>query len=492
MRFPRRSGILLHPTSLPGPYGIGDMGPEAYRFVDWLHEAGQRIWQVLPLGPTGYGDSPYQSFSAFAGNPMLISPARLLDEGLLTEQDLSDVPDFPEEQVDYGKVIEWKSQLLYTAFKTFQRHDQETFQLWVKANRDWLEDYTLFIALKDHFGGGSWTEWPEEIRRRDDAALDEYREKLAEEIEYQEFLQFQFYQQWLDLHAYATGHDIAIVGDIPIFIAHDSADAWANRDLFYINEDGSLEVQAGVPPDYFSETGQLWGNPLYRWDRMAERGYDWWVERFRDLLKLVDIVRLDHFRGFEAYWTVAGNAETAVEGEWRTGPGADFFRVLRAELGPLPIIAENLGIITPEVEVLRHEFGFPGMRVLQFAFTADTASNFLPHNYVQNTVAYTGTHDNETTLGWYKDLDEVTRERVLSYFDTTEEWVVHDMLRAIISSVADTAIVPLQDIFGLGNEARMNFPGRPGGNWQWRATADQFTMTRADWLARWSDLYERR
>ncbi len=492
MKFPRRSGILLHPTSLPSRFGIGDLGPGAYRFVDWLHEAKQRLWQVLPLGPTGYGDSPYQSFSAFAGNPYLISPERLVDEGLLDEASFADVPDFPTERVDYGAVTEWKMALLRRAFGNFQQQSNHTgFDRWVEENRAWLEEYVLFIALKAHFGGGSWTGWPEEVRARDGATLGRYRDELAEEMQFERFLQFQFYQQWITLRAYAYSRDVAIVGDIPIFIAHDSADAWANRELFYINEDGSLQLQAGVPPDYFSETGQLWGNPLYRWDVMEANGYDWWVKRFHSLLNLVDVVRLDHFRGFEASWAVPGEAQTAIHGEWRPGAGSKLFQVLHATLGPLPIIAENLGVITPPVEAMRVEFDYPGMRILQFAFTGDADSEFLPHSYVQNTVAYTGTHDNDTTLGWYESLDEAMRQRVFDYFDTSESQVVRAMVRAIIASVADTAIAPIQDIFEVGAEGRINLPGRLGGNWQWRATADQFTRERAAWLAHLSSIYGR-
>ncbi|MBA3530333.1 MAG: 4-alpha-glucanotransferase [Ardenticatenales bacterium] len=491
MRFPRRAGILLHPTSLPGPYGIGDLGPAAYRFVDWLQEAGQRLWQVLPLGPTGYGDSPYQSFSAFAGNPLLISPERLLEQALLTEQELSTPPSFPTAHVEYGEVIDWKESLFRQAFARFQTQPHPSYEPWVAANEEWLEDYALFIALKAHFGGGPWKEWPEEVRTHDKTRLDPHREALADEMAYQRFLQFLFFQQWITLRAYAHQKEVSIVGDIPIFIAHDSADAWANRELFSLNDDGSLEVQAGVPPDYFSETGQLWGNPLYRWDMMEESGYEWWIERFRAIFNLVDMVRLDHFRGFEAYWTIPGNAPTAVNGEWRTGPGAALFREVRDALGPLPIIAEDLGVITPEVDAMRDEFAYPGMRILQFAFSADISSNFLPHNYVQNTVAYTGTHDNDTTRGWFESLDEESQQRVLDYFDTSEAQVVWAMARAIVASVADTAIVPMQDIAELGNEARMNLPGRPGGNWQWRATEEMFSAENAAWLAKLSDLYGR-
>ena len=491
MKFPRRSGILLHPTSLPGRYGIGDLGPAAYHFVDWLVEAGQQIWQVLPLGPTGYGDSPYQNFSAFAGNPLLISLDQLIEQGLLTEADLSERPLFPAERVDFGVLIPWKMSILRRAFANFKQSRQDEFEKWVANNEEWLNDYAFFMALKVHFGGGPWTQWPEELRRRDESALAQYRQKVADEIVFQQFIQFQFFQQWIQLHEYAQSQGITIIGDAPIFIAHDSADAWAQRELFYIREDGSLEVQAGVPPDYFSETGQLWGNPLYRWDVMQERGYQWWIDRFRIIFQLVDVVRLDHFRGFEAYWTVPGEAKTAIQGEWRKGPNASLFEAVQDALGTLPIIAEDLGVITPEVEALRDQFDFPGMRILQFAFGADTSNSFLPHNYMQNTAAYTGTHDNETTRGWFGNLDDETRQRVLDYFNCTSEEIIRTMIRALMLSVADTVVVPMQDVLDLNNRARMNLPGTVGGWWTWRASAVQFTPEAAAWLAKWAKLYGR-
>lgn len=491
MRFPRRAGILLHPTSLPSPYGIGDLGPAAYRFVDWLVQGGQRLWQLLPLGPTGYGDSPYQSFSAFAGNPLLISPTHLVEAGWLGEEELDAVPHFPVKEVDFGAVIVWKESLFRQAYRRFQADPPAGYEVWVQAQADWLPDYALFTALKAHFGGGPWKGWPEAVRRYDPRTLTPYRQQFASEIAYQSFLQYLFFQQWAALRAYAHSQGIEIVGDIPIFIAHDSADAWANQALFTLDEQGALEVQAGVPPDYFSETGQLWGNPLYRWELMHAQGYRWWIQRFRALFEMVDLVRLDHFRGFEAYWAVPGGAPTAVTGEWRPGPGTALFEALREALGELPIIAEDLGVITPEVEALRDAFDFPGMRILQFAFTADTSSDFLPHNYVRNTVAYTGTHDNESTQGWFNNLDEAIQRQVLAYLDTTQTKVVQAMIRALYISVADTVIIPMQDVLGLGNEARMNLPGKAGGNWRWRATREAFTDERAAWLAHLSELYGR-
>ncbi len=491
MKFSRRSGILLHPTSLPSRYGIGDLGPTAYHFVDWLVEAGQKIWQVLPLGPTGYADSPYQNFSAFAGNPLLISLDQLREQGWLTDSDLSTVPLFPTERVEFGRVIPYKMQMLRTAFERFKTSQPAEFPTWVAKNESWLADYALFMAIKTHFGSGPWSEWPDALRRRDEQTLAEYRQTLADEILFEQFIQFLFFQQWSALRNYAQNLGLSIIGDVPIFIAHDSADAWAQRDLFYIREDGSLEVQAGVPPDYFSETGQLWGNPLYRWDVMQERGYQWWITRFRGVFELVDIVRVDHFRGFEAYWTVPGEAKTAIHGEWRKGPNASLFEAVHDALGALPIIAEDLGVITPEVEALRDQFDLPGMRILQFAFSADTSSSFLPHNYIQNTTAYPGTHDNETTRGWFNNLDDATRQRVLAYFNCTEETLVSSMIRALMISVADTVVIPMQDILNLNNRARMNLPGTVGGWWAWRATSSQFTPEAAAWLAHLAQAYGR-
>jgi 4-alpha-glucanotransferase len=491
MRFPRRSGILLHPTSLPGSFGIGDLGPSAYRFIDWLVASGQTLWQVLPLGPTGYGDSPYQAFSASAGNPLLISPEWLLEQGLLTDTQLAAAPLFPADTVDFGAVIPWKDALFRNAFAVFTGEPHPEFERWTTANGAWLEDYALFIAIKAHFGGGPWKDWEADIRGREPQAMAHYAAALADEVAYQKFLQYQFAQQWTTLRAYARQQGVDLVGDMPIFIAHDSADAWAHRELFTVQADGSLEVQAGVPPDYFSETGQLWGNPLYRWDVMAEQGYSWWIDRFRSILNLVDLVRLDHFRGFEAAWTIPGDALTAEKGEWVKGPEFALFDAIHAALGALPIIAEDLGVITPGVEALRDRYDFPGMRILQFGFTADVTSAFQPHNYIQNTVAYTGTHDNETTRGWFTNLDEKIKEWVLEYFNSDEENIVYDMVRAIIASVADTAVIPMQDLLDLGNEARMNLPGKLGGNWQWRATRAAFTPESAAELKRLATLYGR-
>jgi 4-alpha-glucanotransferase len=495
MRFPRSSGVLLHPTSLPGRYGVGDLGPEAYRFVDFLQEAGQAVWQVLPLGPTGYGDSPYQCFSAFAGNALLISPDLLVEQGDLTAADVQDVPDLPSARVDYGAVIEFKTRLLSTAFERFrQKRDsqqQADFAAFCLAKRAWLEDYALFMALKDQHGGCVWTTWEKDIASRQPQAISCWNEILVDQLERHKYMQYQFYKQWNALRQHAIKHGIRIVGDIPIFVAHDSADLWAHPDLFYLDADGNPTVVAGVPPDYFSQTGQLWGNPHYRWDRMAESGYWWWIERFRALFELVDVVRLDHFRGFEAYWEIPAEEQTAVRGRWVKGPGAELFLAVEKALGKLPIMAEDLGVITPEVEALRDRFQFPGMRILQFAFAGGADAPFLPHNFVQNCVVYTGTHDNDTTLGWFRSAPEKEHRAVLAYFGTDGHDISWDFIRWALASVADTAIVPLQDVLSLGPEARMNFPSKLGGFWSWRFLPDALTPAIGQRLRGLAEIYGR-
>ncbi len=472
MRFPRSSGILLHPTSLPGPWGIGDLGPAALRFVDLLQEAGQGIWQVLPLGPTGYGDSPYQCFSAFAGNPLLISPELLLESGHLRPADVTDAPAFPDTYVDYGPVIQFKSSLLTTAFHHWvsRRTPQELarFETFCQQQSAWLDDYALFMALKDAHQGAVWTTWESDIAHRTPAAMAQWRQTLAVEVDRFKYLQYLFFEQWAALHRYAAERGVRIVGDIPIFVAHDSADVWSHPELFALDERGDPLVVAGVPPDYFSATGQLWGNPHYNWKRIAQTGYAWWIERFRSTLELVDIVRIDHFRGFEAYWEVPASEKTAVIGRWVKGPGADLFTAVERALGKLPIIAEDLGLITPPVVELRDRFDLPGMRILQFGFASDGKDSFLPHNYVHNCVVYTGTHDNDTALGWFKSAPEKERQAALAYVGTDGSDFSWDLIRWLLASVADTAVVPLQDVLSLGTEARMNYPSRLGGNWSWR------------------------
>ncbi|MBC8075767.1 MAG: 4-alpha-glucanotransferase, partial [Chloroflexales bacterium] len=458
MPFPRTSGILLHPTSLPGPFGIGDLGAPAHRFVEWLAAARQRTWQVLPLGPTGYGDSPYQCFSAFAANPLLISPEFLAQQGLLSDGDV-ELPPFPADSVDYGAVIPWKYALLRKAYTNWAaRGNDDGFNTFAAAEVAWLRDYALFMALKSQHEGAAWHTWPRELASRQPDALAQAAQELADEVRFQQFLQYLFSGQWNALKGYANSLGISIVGDIPIFVAHDSADVWSNPGLFDLDENGLPNLMAGVPPDYFSATGQLWGNPLYRWDVLAQRGYDWWIGRVAATLRLFDIVRIDHFRGFSGYWAVPQGEETAIRGEWLPGPGHALFAAIERALGHLPIIAEDLGVITPDVEKLRDDFNLPGMRIFQFAFTADTASQFLPHNFIPNSVAYTGTHDNDTTVGWFSSAGQEERARVLRYTGGEAGSVHWDMIRFVESSVANTVIVPLQDVLGLGAEARMNVP----------------------------------
>jgi 4-alpha-glucanotransferase len=492
----RASGVLLHPTSLPGAFGIGELNDSAYKFIDFLADTGQKLWQVLPLGPTGYGDSPYQCFSAFAGNPLLISLDHLVRENALTKDELDDAPTFPADRVNFGDVIEFKSEILKHSFVRFNNYastaDQKAFVQFCADNASWLDDYALFMALKDAHDGAAWNTWEDDIARRTPKALSKARKDFAPQILTQKYLQYQFFKQWGWVRDYAADKGVQIIGDIPIFVAYDSADAWANRDLFYFDERGNPIVIAGVPPDYFSPTGQRWGNPLYRWDVMHKQGYGWWIERIKAALKLYDYVRIDHFRGFESYWEVPASEPTAMNGQWVKGPNTALFEAIQGALGnDLPIIAEDLGIITPEVRALREAFNFPGMRVLQFAFVADTASDFLPHNYVPNCVAYAGTHDNDTTVGWWEKLDEPTRAKVRDYLGVTGEQINWDFIRALYMSVANTAIVTLQDLLGLNSEARMNFPGRAEGNWYWRFAWEQLTPEVRAKLLKMTTMYGR-
>jgi 4-alpha-glucanotransferase len=472
MAFERSAGLLLHPTSLPGPYGVGDLGDEAYRWIDFLESAGQSLWQLMPLGPTGYGDSPYQAFSAFAGNPYLVSPDRLVAEGFLDERDLIDRPAFPDDYVDYGAVIPVKLDLLGRAFARFEASGssdaRRSFEGFCRAQEGWLEDYALFMAVKEAHGGKAWDDWDEAIRARKPEAVKGWRERLARGVSRQKFWQWLFYSQWLALKAYANERGVKIVGDIPIFIAYDSADAWANPELFFLDKAGKPTVVAGVPPDFFSETGQRWGNPLYRWQEMKKDGYRWWVARFKSTLEFVDIVRIDHFRGLEAYWEIPAAEPTAVRGRWVKGPGQSFFDAVGAALGELPIIAEDLGVITPAVERLRDDNALPGMKVLQFAFSGSPTDPYLPHNYTGNFVVYTGTHDNDTSRGWFEGAPENERDMARRYLAVDGSSIAWDMMRLAFASVADIAVAPLQDVLQLGSEARMNTPGVAAGNWDWR------------------------
>ncbi|HWQ84515.1 MAG TPA: 4-alpha-glucanotransferase, partial [Anaerolineales bacterium] len=444
----RASGILLHPTSLPGRFGIGDLGEAAYHFVDFLADSRQQLWQIMPLGPTSYGDSPYQALSAFAGNPLLINLERLIEEHCLAPWDFDGGPVFPEHQVDYGAVINFKQRLLHLAYANFKNNaspaQNAALAGFVEEQHTWLDGYALFAALKDQHGGAPWNTWEPELAAHQAAALAQWGETHKDLVGYHQYAQFTFHQQWSSLKAYANQKGIRIIGDIPIFVAFDSADTWANQDLFYCDSRGKPTLVAGVPPDYFSATGQLWGNPLYRWEAMAQDGFAWWIARFRSALQQVDIVRLDHFRGFEAYWAVPADEKTAVNGKWVKGPGEKLFRAIEQALGPVPIIAEDLGLITPEVEALREELGFPGMKVLQFAFSGDPEHIYLPHNYEQNCVVYTGTHDNDTTLGWLSTASEQERWNVRQYLGGRGEDLNWELIRLALMSVAGTAIFPLQ------------------------------------------------
>ena len=475
----RQAGVLLHPTSLPGRFGIGDLGNEASGFLHWLAAAGQRVWQILPLGPTGFGNSPYGALSAFAGNPLLISPDRLQRDGWLTERDLSSVPDWKEERVDFERVITWKMKLLRHAHDAFiKRNDakQKTkFEAFRHAAEQhyWLDDFALFMALKDKHHGAEWTRWPATLVRRDGKAMEKARHDLAKEIELHQFAQFLFFEQWNELRAEAKNLGISILGDLPIYVAYDGADVWAHPELFQLDEQFHTTVVAGVPPDYFSAEGQRWGNPLYRWDRMKETKFAWWVERIKANLLLADLVRLDHFRGFAGYWAVPATETTAKNGSWLPGPGIDLFKAIEAALGSLPLIAEDLGTITPDVDALRKAIKAPGMRVLQFAFGSDDNIH-LPHHCEENGVIYTGTHDNDTTRGWFDSAPEHEKNRTLTFLGSSAGEVPWQMVRAAHASVARIAIVPLQDLFGLGSEARMNTPGDSKGNWAWRAPMELF------------------
>jgi 4-alpha-glucanotransferase len=483
MQYSRASGILLHPTSLPGRFGIGDLGNEAYRFVDFLAASDQKLWQVLPLGPTGYGDSPYQGLSALAGNTLLISPERLVEDGLLSSEDIEHGLRTRADRVNFGRVIRYKKRLLEDAFANFKRTTDAAlradFFAFTGDNAEWLEGYALFRALKDAHGGAMWSQWETSLAAREATAIAAARESLRDRIEAEKFAQFIFFRQWSALKAYANIRGVKIIGDMPIFVAYDSADVWVNPDLFKLDSQRKPVVVAGVPPDYFSQTGQLWGNPLYDWDRHRESGFEWWIARMRAAFKVVDRLRVDHFRGFAACWEVPFGDATAERGQWVEVPGRELFVALEDALGRLPIIAEDLGVITPDVEALRDRFGFPGMRILQFAFRADSTSIDLPHNYVPNSVVYTGTHDNDTTVGWFnsragrgstRDATEIERERAfcMKYLKTRGRQINWDLIQAALQSVSDTAIIPLQDVLGLDSRSRMNLPASQEGNWAWR------------------------
>jgi 4-alpha-glucanotransferase len=489
----RSAGVLLHVTSLPGAHGIGDLGPAAYAWVTALAQAGQSWWQILPLGPTGYGDSPYQCFSAFAGNPNLISLEQLMHDGLLNAGELP-TEDFPASEVDYARVIPAKERGTAAAWRRFHSAGgdwQRRFQDFAARHSGWLEPFALFVAVKERHGGVAWQDWPEEVRTYEPPSLTRAAHELEEQVELHKFRQFLFFDQWSRLREHAHRQGIRFIGDMPIFIASDSADVWSRPELFELDERRLPKAVAGVPPDYFSSTGQLWGNPLYAWDQHRETNFAWWTDRLRATLQWVDLVRLDHFRGFEAYWAVPFGSKTAESGAWIPGPGAELFQALQRELGSLPLIAEDLGVITPQVDALRQQHDLPGMRILQFAFGGAQEDRFLPHRYENNTVVYTGTHDNDTSRGWYESMTPGERESLDRYAPTAGDDPAWKLIRLAWASVADLAVTPLQDVLSLGTEARMNLPGRATGNWKWRVEASQLAPDRLEKLGELTAIYQR-
>jgi 4-alpha-glucanotransferase len=494
----RVSGILLHPTSLPSPFGIGDLGEGAYKFIDFLADADQQIWQILPLGPTGYGNSPYLCYSALAGNPLLISPEKLLADDLLAESDLKNLPNYALDRIDYESITATKIPLLKKAASNFQQQatttDLKKFYYFCERQANWLDDYALFMALKEANEGKSWHQWEKPLASRQLEAITQWAAKLKEEVFLHKFLQYKFFAQWQKLKQYANDNGISIFGDIPIYVAHDSADVWAHPEIFRLDaKTGEAALMAGVPPDYFSTTGQLWGNPVYNWEELAKTDFQWWIRRVEGTLENVDIIRIDHFRGFEAYWAVPQGETTAEKGKWLEAPGERFFELLKADLGTLPIVAEDLGVITPEVEALRDKFGFPGMKILHFAFDSDRANAFIPYNYInRNCIVYTGTHDNNTTVGWFAERDSEAQARVIDYLGCLCHDGIHwALIRLAMSSVANTAIFPFQDVLGLGSDTKMNQPSTVKGNWEWRCRQEAFNQELSGRLKYLTYLYGR-
>ena len=495
----RYGGILLHPTSLPGEYGIGDLGPEAYKFIDFLEKCEQNLWQVLSIGPTGYGNSPYQCFSAFAGNHLIISPEKLIEIRLLTKKDCKPQELFSDSNVDFSKVIPYKEEVLKIAFEKFLQNRplklEKEFNEFKYKHSFWLKDYSLFMSIKHAHDFKPWNKWGEELRYRNISTLNRWQKEYEKEIEFHSFIQYLFFKQWNEIKKYGNLKNIKIIGDIPIFVAYDSVDVWVNPENYILDEKRVLKFVSGVPPDYFSATGQRWGNPLYNWSLMKNQGYHWWIQRIKHNLELVDILRIDHFRGFESYWQIPAYENTAINGEWIKGPGLDFFISLKDALGNLPIIAEDLGLITPDVENLLYQTGFPGMRVLQFAFEESDSSSannkYLPHNFHSNTIVYTGTHDNQTTRAWFENLSEKFKKKVLDYTNSNGSDIVGDLIRLAWSSVANMAIIPLQDLLRLGDEARMNLPGSMRNNWEWRFSWNQVTSYHVKEMRSLSRLYDR-
>ena len=491
----RNSGILMHISSLPGKYGIGTFGKEAYSFIDFLQDAGQKLWQILPLGHTGYGDSPYQCYSAFAGNPLFVDTEMLIDEDLLKTSDIPHDINFEETEFDTFKTAEFITPLLKKAIDNFHKSssasDKEAFDLFCHQQAYWLDDYALFISLKKQFNNAPWYDWESGFRLREAVVIEKARQALADEIRFQKTLQYIFFRQWMQLKSYANEKGIKIMGDIPLYVAYDSADAWANPDIFLFDKDRKPLAVAGVPPDYFSETGQLWGNPLYNWEHVKSHGFSWWIDRIKANFKLFDILRIDHFRGLSAFWAVPYGEETAIKGEWVPAPGMALFETLLQELGPIPIVAEDLGVITEDVELLRDTFSFPGMKILQFAFDSSEDNEFLPHTYTRNCIVYTGTHDNDTTVGWYSAATEEDKAFMHSYFNFKPEKVHWELIRLAWASVAQTAIAPMQDILGLGSEHRMNLPGKPTGYWKWRLDKSLISPEISQRLKKITEIYSR-
>lgn len=492
----RKSGVLLHITSLPGAEGIGTLGKEAKQFVDFLKETGQKLWQVLPLGPVGFGNSPYQCYSAFAGNPMLIDLELLLDIELLSEKDLSEIPKFIEQRVAFDKVEAWKYPILQKAYANFQgevfQSNQNDYHHFLNEHGWWLNDYALFMSAKQHFGEGViWSDWADELKFRHESSLQELGNELATEVDYQKFLQFLFFTQWHGLRKYANENNVQIVGDVPLYVSGDSSDVWTNTDIFLLDEDLKPTEVGGVPPDYFSETGQLWGNPVFDWPRLKERNYDWWMARLHFNLNMFDIVRIDHFRGLESFWSVPAGEETAINGKWVPAYGHEMLSLIKSQIGHLPFIAEDLGIITTEVDRLREYFSLPGMKVLQFAFTTDATNKDLPHNYGANFVAYTGTHDNDTTLGWLTAVGDEEKENVDKYVAGKEKKALSEVVEMAVASVAETVIIPMQDILGLDTNSRMNTPGTATGNWDWRFNWNQLKTRQKHFLKDLTEKYNR-
>ncbi len=489
----RLSGILLHPSSLPGKYGIGTLGLEARKFVDWLSESGQKVWQILPLGPTDWSHSPYQSYSAFAGNPNLIDLELLAEEAYVSSELLNNPPEFPADKIVYKTVLPFREKILKSAYNHFTSSSgfatPDYHHFW-DQNWWWLESWSLFDACRQHLPAADWSEWEEPLCKREESALFKYYTKYRETVQYSRFLQFLFYKQWFAIKKYANEKGISIFGDIPLYVSYNSSDVWSNQSLFLLDKVRKPTLVGGVPPDYFSETGQLWGNPLFDWEKMKQNGFDWWMARLHFNLKLFDLVRIDHFRGLESFWAIPSTEKTAVNGSWMPAYGDEMLQLLQNQIGSLPIVAEDLGLITKEVDQLRLKYSLPGMKVLQFAFESDAANTHLPHNYSENFVAYTGTHDNNTTAGWLKSLKK-SESRILENYVGHGNVTPWQLIRKVEESVAQLAIIPMQDILGLESSSRMNKPGTLKGNWLWRMNPDLLTKEASNKLLDLTKLFGR-